>query len=67
MNRIKKTALSVKNHVAQNKFGYCMTVVAAGAIALQQSNRKVFYDFLIEKGINPMEFYCPEYWEELNS
>lgn len=65
MNHIKKMVTTIKNHVAQNKFGYCMTLVAIGAIALQQQNVKDFYKFLEEKDIDPIEFYSPEYWEEL--
>jgi len=67
MDRIVQTAVSFKNHVKRNKVAYLMTMVAAGAIALQQSNVKAFYAFLEEKGIDPIEFYSPEYWEELNS
>jgi hypothetical protein len=67
MDRIKKIAVSTKNHFATHKAAYAMGLVAVSAIALQQSNRKAFYAFLEEKDIDPMEFYCPEYYEELNS
>jgi hypothetical protein len=64
MNRIKQTAISVKNHILDHKAAYVMGAVAAGAIALHQSNRIEFYKFLEEKGIDPMEYYCPEYFHE---
>ena len=64
MNRIKKTAVSVKNHVKSHKAAYAMGLVAAGTIALQQKNLKDFYAFLEEKGIDPEEYYCPESYEE---
>lgn len=67
MDRIKKIPVSIKNHIVAHKGAYAMGLVAVSAIALQQRNRKVFNEFLEEKGIDPMEFYCPEYYEELNS
>ena len=56
----------VKNHVKNNKFGYYMTAVAIGAVALQQLNVKNFTKFMIEKGIDPDEYYCPEELAERN-
>ena len=67
MNHIKTTALRVKNHVSSHKGTYAVGVVAIAAIALQQSNRRDFYAFLTTKGIDPMEFYCPEMFEEITS
>lgn len=64
---IKKIPARVKNHVKRNKAAYAMGLVATAAIALQQSNRLAFYRFLEEKGIDPMEYYCPEYYEELTN
>lgn len=64
MNKIKAAAVSTKNHIARNKFAYAMAGVAVGAIALQQMNVRDFYKFLEEKGIDPVEFYCPEMLEE---
>lgn len=65
-DKIKATAVRVKDHVVRNKVAYGLGVVTVAVVALQQSNRKAFYKFLEEKGIDPMEFYCPEYFEELN-
>lgn len=67
MNHIKSTAVRVKNHVGRNKAVYFTCGVAIATLALQQRNRIDFYKFLTEKGIDPMEFYCPEMFEELNS
>lgn len=66
-NSVKATALKMKNHVAANKFAYVAGAVAIAAIALQQKNLKQFHAFLIEKGIDPIEYYNPEYFAELNS
>lgn len=67
MNNIKNVALKATNHVASHKFAYVAVAVAIGAVALQQKNRKDFYKFLELKGINPMEYYCPEMLEELTA
>lgn len=64
---IKANARKIKNHVGRNKVAYAATTIAFGAIWLQQSNVKAFYAFLESKGIDPMEYYCPEAYEELNS
>lgn len=61
---VKSVALKAKNHVASHKFAYVATGVAIAAIALQQRNVKDFYKFLVEKGIDPEEFYCPESFAE---
>lgn len=65
-NRIKSTAVKAKNHVKNNKGAYTLAVIAAMAIRLQHRNLKDFYEFLEEKGIDPMEFYNSEYYEELH-
>jgi hypothetical protein len=64
LTAVKETALKVKNHIVTNKGAYALAAVAVAAIALQQSNRKAFEKFMIEKGIDPDEYYCPEYYEE---
>lgn len=66
-DNIKKALDNTKNHLKRQKAAYAVGVVAIAAIALQQKNRKDFYAFLEERGIDPMEFYFPEYYEELNS
>jgi LPS sulfotransferase NodH len=67
MKNLKKLPVQVKNHVVANKAAYAMGTVAALAITLQQANRKAFYAFLEEKGIDPIEFYCPEAYEETHA
>ncbi len=67
MNHFKSTARKVKNHIISYKGAYAMGAVAIAAIALQQKNRSDFYEFLAAKGIDPMEFYSPEYFAELAS
>jgi hypothetical protein len=67
MKTIKKTAIKTKNHLNRNKTSYALGAVAIAAIALQQRNLRTFKEFLIEKGIDPIEFFTPEYYAELNS
>jgi hypothetical protein len=64
METLKEKALKVKDHVNAHRGIYAACTLALVAIALQQSNRKAFEQFLIEKGIDPMEYYCPEYFHE---
>lgn len=64
---VKKTLTSVKNNVKNHKAAYVFGAIAIGAIALQQSNVKSFTAFLEEKGIDPTEYFCPEYFEELQN
>jgi hypothetical protein len=61
---VKEVPGALKEHFKAHKGAYAMTAVAIAAIALQQSNRRSFYAFLEEKGIDPEEYYCPESYEE---
>lgn len=65
-NKTQAVVRKIKTHVKDNKFGYYMTAVAIGAVALQQANVKSFERFLIEKNIDPLEYYNPEMLEEMN-
>jgi hypothetical protein len=67
MDKTKQTLKKIKNHVEANKAAFAMGAVAVAAIALQQHNRKEFYKFLTSKGIDPVEYYHPEYYEEMNA
>jgi hypothetical protein len=51
---------AVRNHVWRNKSGYVMGIAFVGAMALVVRNNKGMEAFLIEKGINPVEFFNPE-------
>jgi hypothetical protein len=64
MNTVKTHLTKIKNHVKDHKGTYAMGAVAVAAIALQQWNRTAFTEFMISKGIDPDEYYCPEYYEE---
>jgi hypothetical protein len=66
-NRIKSGAIKVKNHVVRHKCAYAFGGLAITAIALQKQQAKQFEGFLAEKGIDPMEFYLPEAFAELQS
>ena len=64
-NKIKTGVTSVKDHVKTHKAAYAASAVAVTAIALQQRNQRVFFEFLEEKGIDKLEFTCPEAFAEL--
>ncbi len=59
-NRIRSTAIKTKNHVMRHKGFYGMGALAVTAIAIQQANVSTFTKFLVEKGIDPMEYFYPE-------
>lgn len=67
MNKVTTTLKKIKNNVAENKAAYVVGAVAVAAVALQQRNRIEFDKFLTSKGIDPDEYYCPEYFEEKNA
>lgn len=64
---VKKTAVSIKNHVKTHKLELALVVALGAVVALQQSNVQSFTAFLEEKGIDPTEYFCPEYFEELQN
>ena len=55
-NKARKTVHFVKTH----KFAIAASVVAIGAVALQQRNLREFNAFLDEKGIDRREYYTPD-------
>lgn len=65
MKKIIAVPFRIKNHVARHKVAYTAGSVALAAAALQARNNATFSAFLEEKGIDPMEFYCPEAYLEL--
>lgn len=62
---LKSIAIKAKNHVKNHKFAYLMTAVATAAVVGNQRNIKGFTSFLEEKGIDPTEYFCPEFYEEM--
>lgn len=63
----KTTFTKIKNHLKENKMAYIMGGIAIGVFALMQNQRRNFEEFLAEKGIDKLEFYIPEYYEELKN
>ena len=63
---IKNAALKTKDHVKRNRGTYVASSVAIAVAALHRSSVKEFYAFLESRDIDPMEFYFPEAYEELN-
>jgi hypothetical protein len=66
-DKIKAGVTKLKNHYEEKKSAYVWGAIAMTAIAIQQRNIRQFYEFLGERDIDPMEFYSPEQWEELNN
>lgn len=64
MEKTREALRKIRNHVAANKAAYVMGAVAIAATALQQRNRIEFDKFMVSKGIDPDEYYCPEYYAE---
>jgi hypothetical protein len=58
--RIKSGAIKIKNHVVRHKAAYAFGGLAVTAVVLQKQQAKAFEGFLVEKGIDPMEFYLPD-------
>lgn len=65
--QVANTLRKIKDHLKRNEVTYVVGGIAVCAIILQQRNLHSFYKFLNEKGIDPMEYYCPEAFEELRN
>lgn len=66
MENMKAKALRFKNHVVRQRYAYGYAALAGLAVATVVRNQKAFNEFLNEKGIDPVEFFAPEYFEEMN-
>jgi|tagenome__1003787_1003787.scaffolds.fasta_scaffold20649555_1 hypothetical protein len=66
-SKIKTGATSLKDNIKSHKAAYAASAVAITAIALQQKNAKDFFEFLEEKGIDPIEFLNPEAFAEMQA
>lgn len=58
--RLQVTFDSTKNHVDRNRGKYASLATAAMFVVLMQTANKQWTEFLIEKGIDPDEFFNPE-------
>jgi len=67
MNPIKKIAVKTKNHLGRHKFAYGMTAVSILLVKANVKNMQSFDQFLVTKDINPLEFWNPEMFKELNA
>lgn len=63
-NRIKQTAVSARNHIHRHRGKYAAAATLIAMLELQQISNRQWVSFLEEKGIDPDEFFCPEYFEE---
>jgi len=67
LNTVKKTAVSAKNHIHRNRGKYAAGATFVACTAMHMTAVKQWNAFLEEKGIDPTEFLCPEYFEELQN
>jgi len=63
---IKNRALRIKNHVKNHRVAYAVGTTLALSAVVNVRRTTAFYEFLESKSIDPMEFYCPEWYQELN-
>jgi hypothetical protein len=62
--RFRASLRKIGKHVSDNKTAYIMTFIAAGSFALLHRSGVQISKFLIEEGIDPDKYWCPEYYEE---
>lgn len=66
-DRFKKIAALLKEEVKTHRGKIVFLTCTAVYLSLTISNTNRFYAFLEEHGIDPIKFYNPEYYDELNS
>lgn len=60
-----KTKISrVKNHIYNRRGRYSAALTAIAFMALMNRSGRELTEFLIEKGIDPQEYFLPEAYEE---
>jgi hypothetical protein len=64
---MKDKIIQLKNHVYQHRVRYAIIGTAIPFLLLQHHTATQINEFLEEKGIDPMEYYLPEYFEELQA
>lgn len=63
-NKTVETLTWVKDHVKRNKFTYFLAFLALVLGNGNRLNSKHFDKFLIQKGHDPLEFWCEEAYLE---
>lgn len=63
----KSKVTKIKEHVIRHRGKYIGGTIAIAMGAFHVSATKEFYAFLKSKGIDPMEYYCPEAYAELKA
>lgn len=64
--RVKSKAVSVKNHVIRHRGKYSAGTTALVFLWLMIYRANEWTEFLVEKGIDPDEFFNPEFYAELH-
>ena len=62
--KFKAKAIQFKDHVKRNKVAYILGGIAVSAITFYELQQRQMAKFLEEKGIDPMEYFYPEIYEE---
>lgn len=60
MDKLKSVARKTRNHIGRHKAAYAAGTVAITAVVLLKADQASFAKFLVEKGIDPNEFFHPE-------
>jgi len=67
LNTVKSKAISTKNHIYRNRARYAAGATFIVMLRMQYLASSQWEEFMIEKGIDPMEFFVPEHFEELQN
>jgi hypothetical protein len=60
MKNLKNSTIRVKNHIARYKVQYAIVGTSTVFLTIMNRNGNEWKEFLVSKGIDPLEFFCPE-------
>lgn len=64
VKKTRRAARKTKRHLVSHKSQYALLALSALLLNGNMQNQKKFDVFMKEKGIDPLEFWCPEWYEE---
>jgi hypothetical protein len=64
--QVASTPFYVVNHVRRHKGTYFMGTIALALLLANLRASNEMSEFLIEKGIDPLEYFTPEFYAELH-
>lgn len=62
--RLKNAALKTINHIHDHRGVYCAGAAAFAMVWLHQGAIRDWESFLVEKGIDPDEYFLPDFYQE---